>query len=172
MSRKLIIGLLGLVLASLVAAGYSGITAAASVRAVPQINRHLEPQPGSIFTTEIDRADIQAAFGPTLAAANNSFQGNWELQLMDHSRYSASLNGQMVVEGLYSNTADRLMFYGGRWSASCADTGDMGRRPYHAPGGYSFDFDGTRLVLNAQSEDCQARKLIVSSKPLVLTTGR
>ena len=171
MSKRLILGVIGLLMAGLVLVG-CGENASANSASAAKYNRSPDPVPGTTFVTQIAPGDVEAVSGLSALDYSLDYQGRWELKFGEQGRFSAKVNGQLVVEGLYSYSVDQLVFYGGKWSAACADTGDMGRRPYHAPGVYSFDYDGTTLVLNALSEPCQARKLIVSSHPLVLSTAR
>jgi hypothetical protein len=127
-------------------------------------------QPVGTFTMQMVASDFNPAFLDEIGGVSAAdYQGRWELALDGQGHYLATSDNQLLkIEGLYSLTPEQLVFYGGKWSASCANTGDMGRRPYHAPGAYNWSFDGKTLALTTISEDCAARKMVLQSHALTL----
>lgn len=165
-SHTLRIGILGVIVVILVLTLWN--TTAAGKYA-PEASQPLAQLPLGTFTMQLSSSDLDPAFLSELSGTSaDNYLGGWELKLDEQHKFTASNENGIKIEGLYSNTSEQVMFYGGSWSAACADTGDAGRRPYHAPGTYSFNYDGTNLTLKAGAEDCQARKQIVSAHPLVL----
>lgn len=118
------------------------------------------------YTTNLSYQDLNQTL-----PAYNQIVGKWNLKLEEKGDFSATLDDQSPIKGVYTVTGHQIAFSGGIWSAQCHinNSGDMYRRVSETPGIYNWEFDGSALTLKVASDDCAARSSVLSAHPWLLS---
>ncbi len=111
--------------------------------------------PLGTYTTRLSRED-----NPELPSYSDKL-GQWELKLINGTIFSASLDGNVVVEGQFYTTSDKIFFTDQRGIYACLEPWNQESR------GYSWDFNEQTLSLRANNDTCDWHRLVLTSIPLI-----
>ena len=159
--------LMGLVVSilNLNLAAFSGVSPAA------QANQPQPPQPvvsseaaspvQGRYITRISVKDVHPQMQGDLPASGE-YKGAWEIQLGKDGKYTTNFNGVQIVAGRYSTNSEKITFWSGQWASNCLPANEGAGSNYYWTSG------DKALKLDATSETCAVRWLVLTSHPLTL----
>ena len=118
----------------------------------------LEPQalPQGVYTVTIADENFPAKFP---AEGRPALSGKWELTLLEANRIRITKDGELVVEGHYSSTTDRLIITDETGALSCA------KEPGKETGTYKWTLKEDKLTLKGIDDKCDGRRFILTLLP-------
>ncbi len=135
----------------------------------PEPDPQLPPGQYSTVLTGKDiafRSLVPPDYG-TAGRVSSPYAGNWELTLDKDNHYTIVFNGEVLVEGSYRLTSDKIAFTSspstGSFSACPADDGTQGEAIYN------WNLAGGTLVLSQIYEDCIVRGIALQTHPLKMS---
>lgn len=106
--------------------------------------------PTGTYTTTITKAD-----------AADRFVGKWEITLDDKNRFTVHKNGELMVEGRSTFTANQWTLTDEKGRLACTGA--------EISGTYKWNFDGKTLTLTTVEDKCGGRNTILT-QPMELST--
>jgi hypothetical protein len=111
--------------------------------------------PQAAYTVTLTDVDFPVKVPAEVRAA---FAGKWDLQIAEGNKFTVSKDDQLVTEGKYTSTADRLVLTDEKGPLSCSQ--EQGQET----GTYKWVGKDGNLTLKAIDDKCNGRRFILTLK--------
>ena len=112
--------------------------------------------PAAAYTVTLADLDFPVKVPAEVRAA---FAGKWDLNIAEGNKFTVSKDDQVVAEGTYTSTADRLVLTDEKGPLSCSQEQGQGT------GTYKWVRKEEQLILKAIDDKCNGRRFILTLKP-------